>query len=362
MDGNGLIREWHVSDDTLDLFADSRKALKENIMLGSLGRNRSTSLLDYSQALRDMFGSLRRRDDADQPELVHELRGLFYYEKESGKVYVVPKDDALPTIMKPGKYFQKLGLTADEANDLTNTIRSTQAANSTEVFFSTCSDTAAEIYRKGPHSCMSYENHEYMTSHHPAEVYATKDVCVVAVMQKDRIKARALFNKSTQKWGNCYGNYTLMKKAMSDLGHNEDCCVLEGCALKAIRCSETGAWVGPYLDGFSYVTKDGDYFYPSSGHCGDALWAESTDGVFGDGGTECPSCCERYHEDTMCWVDDEMAHICEHCIESYYVYSEQFDTYIHEYSAVYIERLGDYVPEGEAWQWDNDEDEDEDAA
>ena len=358
-------KSWRLRQDTFELIATALQQLGCAISEGTLGRNRPTSMDEYTDALHKLVRNARSAMNRYQQgsALVHALRGLFYYDQQDSKVYVVTKKGKPPTAMRPGKYFKQLGLSQDEANELTNILRSCAPVEDTiALYFSTCSETAAEIYTSGPSSCMSHGMDTWYSGYHPAEVYATDDVCVVAVERLGRVVARAIFNKKDGTYTAPYGNEALLENVMDAYGYTRAYDALTGCRLKAIYSRHAGAWVGPYVDGASavYLDDEGKYFVVDDCLDGTGIefMCDNTDGIFTEGAAIiCDSCGDRFHEDDVTYLNDTDVHICSCCLDYEYIYSDHQCTYIVSADAMWSEALGSHVEPDVFYEYEEPEDE-----
>lgn len=237
------------------------------------------------------------------------------------------------TEMRIGRFFKRYGCNPDgtaldDEQVKCITARLSQFQQSFELSFTKDRKKVAEVYQRGPSSCMSYEfewlkvNGEHV---HPSEVYChpenNLELCYIQTARGD-IVARALLNTKTKQYTRIYGKsdavagiHDVMRDMLKELGYtrNESSDWSEGEKLLRLD-TDCGGIICPYLDpGNTGVSLFKDYMT-----CYGSYEAEHSSGCLEDyppeGRNRCDYC-EDICSDTevaMSRYNDEYQ-ICECC-------------------------------------------------
>ena len=191
-------------------------------------------------------------------------------------------------------------------------------------------------------SCMhdiTILNHDSHSDISPAEVYASGDFKVAYLIDnRNRIGGRVVYRvfpdgsiSSGPIYGACEHSLDLLEEHINS--HTESHCDWGGA--KLLRLDDGyGRLIGPYLDGYDEVSYYDDKYLVVG--CGE-YDAGGTDGYFDDIGTFCGCCEDTFNSEFGgAYIEAEGQDVCEHCLESYYVYSETYGEYISSNNAVEV--------------------------
>lgn len=182
-------------------------------------------------------------------------------------------------------------------------------------------DEIADVYERGPRSCMSFAGGGYEGPVHPCKVYGAGDLGLAYFTDTDepdgRPKARALVWPEHKVHGRIYGDCSRMARLLDEAGYSEGS--LDGARVEKIEY-ESG-YVMPYIDGSYAVNDCGAYFEIAD--CGDVS-ADGVDGVSYDRRQQCTHCGGEADDDdmTVAYDDNEpyccdCAQWCGHCGEAH---------------------------------------------
>lgn len=133
----------------------------------------------------------------------------------------------------------------------------------------------AEVYEKGPRSCMKGGRGNWFGTAHPAEAYASPDVAVAFIQRDDdRVTARTVVNIKDKTYVGVYGDSARLDPMLEAEGYKPDWQALRGCRLLKVPVGD-GRYAVPYLDSNCCVAEhDETYLIANtekgswSGECG----------------------------------------------------------------------------------------------
>lgn len=202
-----------------------------------------------------------------------------------------------------------------------------------------------EAYKHGPGSCMVRSDFDVS----PVRCYADNEELRLLIVYKGElfgegfeVSARAIVNIESETYVRAYGSNS--DGMLRHLGYSEDSQgTLYNCTLKKIPNPERngGGWLMPYLDGgCDEVDDEGDFWRIV--YSGD-FSADCADGYIG--GTEygeCECCGSRAAFEDLQETGD-LSYVCQDCVDSHYVRTEDSELPVPEDSAVYLEDEGVYL-------------------
>jgi len=131
-----------------------------------------------------------------------------------------------------------------------------------KLHFAVTREEIAEVYTKGPRSCMSETSDYYNDDgYHPSEAYSGPDLQVAYLKDGDRITARCIVWPEKKIAGGYYGDYDKISAALKDEGYTDgNYSEFRGARLSAITLTR-GYYLCPYLDisGYVKLSDDGKY-------------------------------------------------------------------------------------------------------
>lgn len=202
-----------------------------------------------------------------------------------------------------------------------------------------------EAYKHGPGSCMVRGNFDVS----PVRCYADNKQLRLLIVYKGElfgegfeVSVRAIVNIESETYVRAYGSNS--DGLLRHLGYSEDSCgTLDGCALKKIPNPESngGGWLMPYLDGSCDNVDDAGDFWRIV-YSGD-FCADNADGyIEGTEYGECECCGSRAALEDLQETSD-LYYVCQDCVDSHYVRTEDSEIPVHEHEAVYLEGEGVYL-------------------
>ncbi len=168
------------------------------------------------------------------------------------------KDGAnnLYTLMKPGRYLQKFykDILTDSQKKYWER-RFNFVHELPELHLTTNQHEIANVYNKGPGSCMA-SGHVFNTHVHPASVYGSDTLALAYLKKGTRIVSRCLVNTEKKMYTRAYGDEAriqkaLMKAGFKPSGGNYDE-VLIGAKIRKIKNLYTHHFIVPYIDGTDF--------------------------------------------------------------------------------------------------------------
>lgn len=237
--------------------------------------------------LRDLLGNMPGES----------MPGISGVDVNSGLVRVELSDDKR-ALMKFGKYLKKVGRPDAEVRTLSSKLKATlELMKGTSLEFTSSSEEAYQVYKDGPHSCMSGQE--------CTRAYHSDNVAVAYVKIEDRVVARTVVCTDPDmglRYQYIYGNKDIMEPLLASAGYESG--NLEGCTLARIENGDGDVFM-PYLDCGTYVSDMGDHIAIDSGE----YYSQNTHGLLH--GSRC-ECCgvlvgqddehySEYHDTTTCW-------------------------------------------------------------
>lgn len=232
--------------------------------------------------------------------------GLVSIDLDTGMAEVAVTPDKRQ-YMKVGKLLRKNGCSEDQCKYTSAKVKAAvQAIKGAKLKFTSTEEEAYEVYKYGPHSCMSGEE--------SVKAYSSDDVCVAYVEVGDRIVARSVvcYNEDIGKqYIRIYGFDELMEPLLHKAGYESG--TLDGCKLTRIE-GYNDRVLCPYLDCGTRVSDTGHSLEVDSwGEYG----SQNPDGYLG---RECASCGEPHLEDDMSWSEHYEDDFCVSCFGDKHVY------------------------------------------
>jgi len=233
------------------------------------------------------------------------------------KIAYTPNEEYLvqdrQVTMKMGRFFNKFFsdlLTPEQIKQIATTNMSKQRFT---LQFAETREGIRWVYENGPHSCMGHYASDFETDDvHPVEAYATPDIAVAYVYDevKGQVTARTCVNKNNNTWNRVFGEESLIRHQLEELGFSKDIDALYGCRL--LRILEDDKFVGPYVDAdenWPIVEYDNDYLMvhergTSVGACYNSY---NSGGFITDTRPTCDVCGRQ--------TDSEDMHNCDHCVD-----------------------------------------------
>jgi hypothetical protein len=187
----------------------------------------------------------------------------------------------------------------------------------------TTADEIESIYKNGPNSCMSKNDHYFASSVHPVRVYGNSDLALAYVADADdNITGRALVWRDKKLYGRIYGDLERMQHALKGEGYEAG--DFEGAKLRAIYCTNTHALILPYLDGIQrasveridginwvIITEDGE------------IDATSTSGLIQNASCDrCENGCDENDLNTVYTSRRYAENWCDRCRDNHSFYCE----------------------------------------
>lgn len=152
------------------------------------------------------------------------------------------------TTMKIGRYLSKQtsapeSIIPDASNEYANRNKAHQVL---------IARTRAEIqwvYENGPDSCMGKPAAHFRARVHPTQAYASPDFSVMYIKDPEnstRVVARTVYSNINKQYVRIFGNVTLLKKALVNIGVRGENRDLRGHRL--LKIVDKDMHIGPYLD------------------------------------------------------------------------------------------------------------------
>lgn len=322
------------------------KKYEEKKLASAIEMQRSRFTDDIYKALPDNVSQAIEEAGITLPE----LHFVHISEKHPGLIAYTPDGDLIRDRQVPTKIGKYLTVIAPDVAQpkIAHIANMFNLYCKEELFFFDIARTAEairEVYLKGPRSCMAKPS-EYFScgDHHPTEVYATEDVGVAYIKDKedDRVIARVVLNMVDKTYYKIYGNEEALSSALKMAGY-EGGDGLSGCRLQKIPYGK--GFVMPYLDGEQWVEDAGDYFVVNEQ--GGDFHASEESGIVGGRGVYCEVCEEYHDEEDSHYSDWHGVRICESCIEGFrYAYTgRSAQDWIDEDESGLYEYNGEYYME-----------------
>lgn len=236
----------------------------------------------------------------------------------------------LQTRIAPGKYLQKYfpDLGSNKIKELTLRLQAEVAKrNSCELRFAKTADEIEDVYRRGPHSCMSKPVSYYNGDQHPVRAYGDSDLSVAYIVQGGiEITARVLVWEEKKAVGRVYGeekNRKILENLLEEQGYKDWDCNFKGAKLKAIPNGRGKGYCFPYIDHIDRAELVGDHIILGSGNicvqrdCGVVLGSDET----------CPYCDNELYEDEVYLFQNTGESVCCDCADSEGFFCEGSEEY-----------------------------------
>jgi hypothetical protein len=256
------------------------------------------------------------------------------------------------SVMKPGKYLRRVLKDKVDDQALKTMVADMQSHANYEVKIVSTPDEVAEVYMKGPQSCMSHGKDRfgatYDTSgqwYHPIEALFWKDgsgdIQLVYVDIQGRPAARALVNTENMEYPSIYGcdwapsAKNSLESWLESNGYRQEDSALAGAKIPRIDLGN-GAILCPYIDCNNLgVEIYNDHLIVSGEYEAD----HSTGFIDPDdvNSRDCDDCYEPTHEDDLTYVDRSDHRVCQSCLDDYVLALTDMDVeWVREMDCEYI--------------------------
>jgi hypothetical protein len=191
-----------------------------------------------------------------------------------------------------------------------------------ELKFASSGEEIADVYMRGPSSCMSRSNGSYgFRDIHPVMVYEG-EFRLAYMTEGDEIIARALVHEPSKTFVRCYGREAnQLQDQLVEQGYDHDDGWPEGARLKALQ--EGDRYAMPYIDGSIHdVTFHGDHFTLTG--CG-TYTARSQEGYWRECSRRyCEHCgndVEADEDDDWDWYEEGRYDVCPDCRDNHFTWA-----------------------------------------
>ncbi len=244
--------------------------------------------------------------------------------------------------VRPGRYLEQFApqLSKTQIDAYCAMVKAVDDAN--VVQYATTPADVEKVYRNGPSSCMSHSTSQYVVSTHPTRVYGdSPDLKLAYLGELSEARSRVLVWPEKKVFSRVYGDSTigfLLKREGYESGD------LIGARIRVIRDGD--AYVMPFIDGCSWVKRNGEYFTlvtdaerDNSSYSENYLCCQNTNGCTNDSrpnDDEEIYYCGRDGCDNQVGEDESYCRSCEH----ERMYCEHCDTDCFGQNGEYIRNVG----------------------
>ena len=218
----------------------------------------------------------------------------------------------IQTPMKPGKYLKKYFALSDDSIKLC-VEQFTLEGQPPELFIAVEPKDIANVYQKGPNSCMSHPVNSFDDCQlHPTEVYGASDLGIAYIKNdKGNISARALVVPKKKAHARIYGDEVRLGATLKAKGYKRDDEAFEGCKLLYLPSKVYKNIHMPYIDVLNgklnieneQVSLASEGAYQAHTQCGTLLIRITV---------QCPECQGSFLDDAT-YSDMGNVHWCDSC-------------------------------------------------